>query len=115
MASASAIRYRTPWPGTRARASPRREGLVLSVERVAFLGPRDLAAFFSRAPERAGLPGFEQLLPVEAEDPHERRDERRPAGLMSSTHARAVVAMEVLVEEHVVAPVRVGLQLLRTP
>src|SRR5690606_17146705 len=35
------------------------------------------------------------------------RDERRPAGLVAGATAAAVVAVEVLVEEHVVAPVRI--------
>ena len=37
----------------------------------------------------------------------------RPAGLMAGAEPGAVVAVEVLVEEHVVAPVRIGLEFLR--
>src|SRR5215469_12351620 len=41
------------------------------------------------------------------------RNQSGPAGLMARAEARTVVAVEVLVEEDVVAPVRVGLKLLR--
>ena len=36
-----------------------------------------------------------------------------PAGLVAGAQPRPVVAVEVLVEEDVVAPVRIGLELLR--
>src|SRR5207344_2522717 len=41
------------------------------------------------------------------------RDEARPAGLVTRTESRAIVAMEVFVEQDVVAPMRVGLELFR--
>src|SRR5205823_4438469 len=41
------------------------------------------------------------------------RDQPRPARLVIRAHTRAVVAVEVLVEEQVVAEVRIALQLLR--
>jgi hypothetical protein len=43
----------------------------------------------------------------------QRRDEPRPAGLVRGAQSGAVVAVEVLVEQDEVAPVRVGLELLR--
>lgn len=39
--------------------------------------------------------------------------QRRPAGLVAGPNACAVVAVEVLVEQNIVAPVRVGLELVR--
>ena len=53
-----------------------------------------------------------------AEQVHQPRDDPRPAGLVTGAEAGAVVAVEVLVEQDVVTPVRVVLELLasrRTP
>src|SRR5688500_17451483 len=44
------------------------------------------------------------------EDGQERRDEPGPPGLVARPEAAAVVAVEVLVEQQQVAPVRVGLE-----
>src|SRR5205085_11933336 len=44
---------------------------------------------------------------------NQRSDQRRPAGLVARPDARAVVAVKVLVEQHVVAPVRIFLKFLR--
>ena len=59
-------------------------------------------------------PRFEESLridhPIELDDP---RDHSGPPGLVARAEARAVVAVEVLVEEEVVAPVRVFLELAR--
>jgi hypothetical protein len=44
---------------------------------------------------------------------HEAGDDPGPAGLMAGTQAGPVVAVEVLVEQDEVAPVRVFLELLR--
>src|SRR5436190_4208298 len=41
------------------------------------------------------------------------RDEPRPAGLVAGAQPGAVVAMEVFVEEDVIAPMGIGLELLR--
>src|SRR3954447_3829877 len=49
--------------------------------------------------------------PVDLDDPS---DAPRPAGLMAGAHARAGVAVEVLVEQEVVPPQGIGLELLRT-
>src|SRR3954451_15201280 len=69
-------------------------------------GPGDL---FATGP----FPEFQEALWVhEAVVLHQRGDEAGPAGLVAGTQARAVVAVEVLVEEQVVAPVRVGFDLL---
>ncbi len=46
---------------------------------------------------------------------NELRDETGPARLVARTEPCAVVAVEVFVEEDVVAPVRIGLELLRAP
>jgi len=43
----------------------------------------------------------------------ERSDETGPSGLMARTDAGAVVAVELLVEQHEVAEVRIGLEFLR--
>ena len=48
-----------------------------------------------------------------AKELNQRRDRARPSGLVAGAEARAVVAVEVLVEEEVVAPVRVLLERLR--
>src|SRR6516165_12729726 len=45
------------------------------------------------------------------EEVHQAGDDARPAGLMAGAEAGAVVAVEVLVEQHTVAPVRVVLEL----
>src|SRR3982751_6786491 len=54
------------------------------------------------------------------EQVHEPRDDARPSGLVARAEARAVVAVEVLVEQNQIPPVRIGLELLgstvdRTP
>ena len=41
----------------------------------------------------------------------ERGDERRPAGLMRCAQARACVAVEILVEQNQILPVRIFLEL----
>jgi len=43
----------------------------------------------------------------------EGRDQTRPTSLMAGTDTCAVVSMEVFVEEYIVSPVRVCLELLR--
>src|SRR5262245_14477775 len=43
---------------------------------------------------------------------HRPRDEAGPAGLMARANARAVVALEILVEEQTITPVRVLLESL---
>src|SRR5688572_381322 len=64
--------------------------------------------------ERAALAGREQLFRVEhAKELNQRRDRARPSRLVAGAQARAVVAVEILVEEEVVAPVRVLLERLR--
>src|SRR5689334_20817680 len=63
--------------------------------------------------ERSAPPSLEQALRVRvAEQLDQARDHPRPAGLVTRSETRAVVAVEVLVEEQVVAPVRVALELL---
>ena len=65
------------------------------------------------------LAGLEQLLRIEqAEELDQLGHQPGPAGLVAGAEAGAVVAVEVLVEQEVVAPVRVVLELLacrRTP
>ena len=48
-----------------------------------------------------------------AEQINQRRHETRPAGLVTRSQTRAVVAVEILVEQHVVFPVGIGLELFR--
>src|SRR3954470_7239040 len=45
---------------------------------------------------------------------HQPRDDSRPPGLMARPETRAVVAVEVLVEQEQIAPVRIGLKLRRS-
>src|SRR3981189_2714832 len=48
--------------------------------------------------QRPALPGLERGPGVEpAEDLHQRRDERRPAGLVAGAHAGAVVPLGIVV------------------
>src|SRR5689334_18554078 len=47
------------------------------------------------------------------EDVHEPRDDAGPAGLVAGAQAGTVVAVEILVEQQVIAPVRVVLEDLR--
>src|SRR6478609_8743632 len=64
--------------------------------------------------EGAALAGREQSFRVEnAKELNQRRDRARPSRLVAGAQACAVVAVEILVEEKVVAPVRVFLERLR--
>ena len=49
------------------------------------------------------------------EQVHEPGDDAGPAGLVAGAEAGAVVAVEVLVEQQAVAPVRIVLELLASP
>ena len=46
------------------------------------------------------------------EDLHQRRDQASPSGLVASSQAGAVIAMEVFIEQDVVLPLGVVLELL---
>src|SRR5271166_6599640 len=60
------------------------------------------------------LPGLQELLGVErAENLDQLGDDAGPAGLMAGAKARSGVAVEVLVEENMISPVRIGLELIR--
>ena len=60
------------------------------------------------------LAAFQALLRIErAEELDQLRHQPGPAGLMAGAEPRAVVAVEVFVEQDVVAPVGIGLELLR--
>src|SRR5215475_13840692 len=64
--------------------------------------------------EEAHLAEVEDMLRCGGgEEPHQPGDEAGPTCLMAGAETGAVVAMEILVEQHIVAPVRVGLELLR--
>src|SRR3974390_2085211 len=82
-----------------ARASPRRA--------------LDLAALRRRhLYNRGGLAELERLLGCHGrEHVHDARDDSGPAGLMARAEAGAIVAVEILIEEEVVAPVRILLEL----
>jgi len=56
--------------------------------------------------------GVQPFLGIDApEEIEEERDEPRPARLVAGPEARAVVAVEILVEQNEIAPVRVVLEL----
>src|SRR3982750_4095429 len=60
------------------------------------------------------LAGFERpFCRCRGEQMHRARDDSRPSGLMAGAEPRAVVAVEVFVEQQQVAPVRVLLELCR--
>src|ERR1700761_4019146 len=55
----------------------------------------------------------EIVLRVESgKETHERRYSSRPPGLMTGTDSCAIIAVKILVEENIVAPVRIFLKLL---
>src|SRR5215831_564835 len=69
-----------------------------------------------RLRDAGGLSEFLHLLRRRRrEEVHGPRDDAGPARLVAGAHALAVVAVEVLVEEHQVAPVRVLLELAGVP
>ena len=57
--------------------------------------------------------GHTLLLGLFAALLEEFRHQCRPAGLVAGPNARAVVAMEVLIEQQQITPVRILLELLR--
>src|SRR5499433_3296829 len=68
------------------------------------------------AAEDGLLANLQEMLGVdEAEELDARGHESRPACLVAGTQSGAVVTMKVLVEEEVVAPMGVGLELLGPP
>src|SRR5580704_19714465 len=78
------------------------------IVRAAAVPPR-AASFASKG---GSPPGFEKGLGVEVpEDFDQRRHEASPAGLMTGADAGAVVAMEVLVEQQIITPEGIGLEL----
>src|SRR5450755_2725988 len=59
--------------------------------------------------------GIQQFLRIEvAEQFDELRDQARPSRLMAGSQARAIIAVEVFVEEQVVLPQRIRLEFLHT-
>ena len=73
---------------------------------------------FSRAPEAtcrnaASLPPSGPALNPEAVELDALGHQPGPAGLVAGAQPCAVVAVEVLVEEDVIPPMRIGLELLR--
>src|SRR6185369_1763727 len=75
------------------------------------------ATIVSTLPRKCGfLTRFERALRVEpAVHFDQGRDEPSPTGLVTCPQSRAVVTVEVLVEQDVVAKVRVILEFLRAP
>src|SRR6516225_1756497 len=62
------------------------------------------------------LAEFESLLGRGGrEQVHDPRDDAGPAGLMAGTDAGSIVAVEVLVEQYRIVPVRILLELPRSP
>src|SRR6516162_4049897 len=62
------------------------------------------------------LAKFEHLFGGDRRQPvHHAGDEARPAGLMTCSQAGSVITMEILVEQHKVAPMRVFLELSGLP
>src|SRR5580704_479022 len=65
--------------------------------------------------EASRFTAFQNLLRVDAaEQLDQLRDYAGPAGLMASSQAGAVIAVEIFVEQNVILPLRIGLELLRT-
>src|SRR5215470_4740005 len=63
--------------------------------------------------EGGGAAGFEVGLGIEMpEDFDQRRHQPGPAGLVTGADAGAVVAMEIFVEQQVIPPVGIALELL---
>src|SRR5690348_9707556 len=57
--------------------------------------------------------GVKKLMRIKtAEHLYQFCNHARPTGLMASAESGAIIAMEVFVEENVILPVRVGLELL---
>src|SRR6516162_8345143 len=74
----------------------------------------DLESLCDRC-NRGDLAEFERLLRSHRrEQMHDARDDAGPSGLMARAEAGAVVAVEVLVEQHEIAPVRIVLELFRS-
>src|SRR5262245_64755111 len=66
--------------------------------------------------DRRRLPELEELLGcARAEQMHTPRDDTGPPGLVARAEARPVVTVEVLVEQDEIAPVRILLELSRSP
>src|SRR5829696_9404360 len=64
--------------------------------------------------ERTGLASLQHLFGIErSEELRQLRHEPGPSGLMTRAQPGAVVAVEVLVEEHMIAPVRIILECRR--
>src|SRR5262245_57590048 len=62
----------------------------------------------------SGFPRLEKLRPVEvAEEFDQLRDDTGPARLVAGAQARAIVTMEIFVEQEVIFPLRIGLKFLR--
>ena len=62
------------------------------------------------------LPRCQELSCIDfAEDLDQFRNKTGPAGLVAGSKARTVVSMEVLVEQQVVLPVRIGLEFCVPP
>ena len=101
--------YREPRLRVQVRCGEVLRGEVQDEERGSSAAIRSASSL--RAADVA-LAGLEIALAVDrAEQLHQARDEPRPAGLVAGAEARAVVAVEVFVEQDVVAPVRVVLEL----
>src|SRR5258706_10675993 len=62
-----------------------------------------------------GLASGEELLSIDpAEELDQLRDDASPTCLVASPQARAIISVKVLVEQHVILPVGIGLEFFRT-
>src|SRR5271165_2796374 len=65
-------------------------------------------------PKASCFAGIQKLMRVNTtEDLDQLRDDAGPSGLMAGPQARTVIAVEIFVEQYVVPPQRIGLELLR--
>jgi hypothetical protein len=54
-------------------------------------------------------------IPLLAQLLNQLRHQSRPSRLMASSNSRAIIAVEILIEQHQLAPVRVVLKLVSSP
>src|SRR5271157_3948818 len=66
--------------------------------------------------KRLCFPDLQILIGIEvAEQFYHLRHQAGPAGLMACSQTSAIISVEILVEQDVILPVRIGLKFLRSP